>query len=337
MTPTTDNRQAVTQEMPAVEMVENIYQVRLPLPFALNHVNCYVLRDDDGWTILDTGLNRPEIQATWQRAFDQLEIEPTMVRQIIVSHMHPDHFGLAGWFQQLTGAPVLMSPREQALARHVWFNDGWNADDMTDYWYLAGIVEDIRDVVTAATTRLRSATMPLPAHIADLASGSSIRLAGRDFRTIHAPGHSDGQLIFYDQSDRLLLSADQVLMKITPNIGLWPETEPDPLGRYLDSLRSLLALDVTLALPGHRNPIEDWQRRLNELLIHHDTRLAHVREAAGAGRTGLEVAHRVFDFSRFTEHEVRFAVAETMSHLEYLADRNEIKRVEGEVRRYRVS
>ncbi len=99
------------------EVAENIYQVRLPLPFALNHVNCYMLRDDEGWTMLDTGLDQPDVRAAWHEVCTELELEPQLIRQIVLTHMHPDHFGLAGYFQHLTGAPVYLSPRERDLPR----------------------------------------------------------------------------------------------------------------------------------------------------------------------------------------------------------------------------
>src|SRR5512143_2121603 len=110
------------------EVAPGIFQVRLPLPFALNHVNCYLLEDDEGWTILDTGLDQPDIRHTWEEALAALAIEPEHVHQIVLTHMHPDHFGLAGYFQALTGAPVYLSPRERELAQMVWVENAWRSE-----------------------------------------------------------------------------------------------------------------------------------------------------------------------------------------------------------------
>lgn len=305
-------------------IVENIYQIRLPLPFALNHVNCYLARDDDGWSMLDSGLNWPEAHHAWQAAFAELQIDVTQIRRIILTHMHPDHFGMAGYFQRITGAPVYLSPREAALAQTVWVEDGWRQELSSDFWQCAGVTDGVLETVTSQTDRLRQMTMPHPT-IQLLEPGTSIEMAGRTWQAIQAPGHADGQLIFYNADEQLLLCGDQVLMKITPNIGLWPTTEPNPLGRYLHSLTHLAALNVRLALPGHGRLIEEWQTRLAELQTHHTARLAKMLDAVEDGASALTVAQRVFNFNNFSDHEVRFAVAETLAHLEYLVLQDELQ------------
>jgi glyoxylase-like metal-dependent hydrolase (beta-lactamase superfamily II) len=315
-------------------VAENIWQVRLPLPFALNHVNCYLLRDDEGWTMLDTGLDQPNVRAAWHEACTHFDLEPQQIRQIVLTHMHPDHFGLSGYFQHLTGAPVYLSPRERELAQTVWVEDGWRPELVAEYWRMGGIPNDVRALISDQTENLRHMTMPHPQEISTIAPGDTIRMGGRDFLAIHAPGHSDGQLIFYDAADKLILCGDQVLKSITPNIGLWPSTEADPLGRYLDSLECLAGLEVRLALPGHGGVITEWQARLCSLEEHHRARLEETRRAVEGSATALEVSRRLFNFGALTEHEVRFAVAEAMAHLDYLARRNVITFSDNGVRRY---
>ncbi len=304
-------------------LAENIYQIRLPLPFALNHVNCYLLREDDGWTMLDTGLNWAESQQAWQVAFAALQIKPAQIRRIILTHMHPDHFGMAGYFQILTDAPLYLSPREAELAQTVWVENGWRQALTHAFWQQAGVTGTVLATVTEQTERLRQMTMPHPIHMQHLIPGTTLAMGGRTWQVIHAPGHADGQIIFYDRAEQLLLCGDQVLQKITPNIGIWPTTEPDPLGRYLHSLTELTQLPVRLALPGHGSPIEAWQTRLHELQTHHATRLAQMAAAANDA-TALTVAQQIFNFARFSEHEVRFAVAETLAHLDYLVQQGQL-------------
>jgi len=309
-------------------IAENIYQIRLPLPFALNHVNCYLLRDPDGWTMLDTGLNWPESQQAWQAAFAELEIDDSQLRRIILTHMHPDHFGSAGYWQERTGAPVYMSPREAELARTVWVENGWRAELSSGFWQRAGVTAALLETVTTTTDRLRQRTMPHPATIEHLLPGATIAMAERNWQILHAPGHADGQLIFYNLAEQLLLSGDQVLMKITPNIGLWPTTEANPLERYLHSLSQLAMLPVRVLWPGHGRAITEWSVRLAELQSHHQQRLAKMVDATTDGASALTVAQRVFDFGKFSDHEVRFAVAETLAHLEYLVLAGELRREE---------
>lgn len=307
-------------------IAENIYQIRLPLPFALNHVNCYLLRDEDGWTMLDTGLNWPESQQAWQAAFAELQIDEKQLHRIILTHMHPDHFGSAGYFQERTGAPVYMSPREAELARTVWIEDGWREELSSGFWQRAGVTGAVLETVTTTTDRLRQRTMPHPVIVEHLLPDTTIAVAGRDWQILHAPGHADGQIIFYDAAEQLLLSGDQVLMKITPNIGLWPTTEANPLERYLYSLTQLAALPVRIAWPGHGRAITEWSARLAELQSHHQQRLAKMMDATAGGASALTVAQRVFNFDKFSDHEVRFAVAETLAHLEYLQGQSELQR-----------
>ena len=205
-------------------VAENIYSVRLPLPFALNHVNCYLLRDDDGWTIVDAGLNRPEIRELWQDAWRELAIAPHDIRRIILTHMHPDHFGLAGWLQAQTGAPVFLSPRERTIAQVTWLDEvtAERQAAVERYLHAAGVSPEVETIIHGQQEYLRSLTFPHPHDILTLAPGEFVTMGGRRFQSIHAPGHADGQLIFYSAADRLLLCGDQVLNRISPNIGVWP-------------------------------------------------------------------------------------------------------------------
>jgi glyoxylase-like metal-dependent hydrolase (beta-lactamase superfamily II) len=255
----------------------------------------------------------------------------------VLTHMHPDHFGLAGYFQHLTGAPVYLSPRERDLAHTVWVENGWQPEQVAEYWRMGGIPQEVRGVIAHHTERLRQMTMPHPHEITLLCPGDIVEMGGRQFRAIHAPGHSDGQLVFWDASDGLMLCGDQVLKSITPNIGLWPSTEADPLGRYLDSLRALAALPVRLALPGHGSPITEWQARIAQLEAHHAQRLDATLHAVQGGATALDVTRRLFDFEALTEHEVRFAVAEAMAHLDYLTQRGAIEFSDNGARHYRAA
>ena len=316
------------------QIAADIFQVCLPLPFALNHVNCYLLRGDTGWTVFDTGLNTPAGREGWQAAFAALEIGPGDIEQIILTHVHPDHYGMAGWLQEWCGAPVWMSPREAELEELVWKrNDLVGA--MLRMFGQAGVPAEAKEKMIGATGKTRQLTLPHPHTVKLLQPGTTLTIGQRQLTALHAPGHSDGQLIFYDSADKLMLSGDQVLIKITPNIGLWPMTDPDPLGRYLASLRELMAFDVRVALPGHGPLINDWRGRLVEIQQHHAERLETMMASInGSGLTPYQVSAYAFNLDRLSPHEVRFAIAETLAHLEYLVQQQHLHRSENGVLRY---
>lgn len=309
-------------------LLPNLYQLRLPLPFALNHVNVYLLRDAQGWTVVDTGLHTPTGEAGWQAAFAELSIEPHQIHTIVLTHFHPDHFGMAGWLHERSGARVLLAPREIELAEEVWMHRADHDDPSLRHFLRHGMPADLVKQVVGAIAALRAATRPHPP-LTPLPAGTWLTMGERRFLAIHAPGHSDGQLVFYAPDDRLALVGDQVLLKITPHIGVWPESEPDPLRKYLASLNELATLEVELALPGHGKTITGWAERVTELQAHHHERLAAMLEAVRNGaETAFAVAQHVFAVERFTPHEARFAIAETIAHLELLVADSLIKRHE---------
>ncbi len=304
------------------QITDDIYQLRLPLPFALNHINSYLLRGTHGWTIVDTGINTPDAQQAWRAAFAELDIQPKDIEQVVLTHLHPDHFGLAGWLVSLAAEqgkaiPVRLGEQENQMFAFVW--DNTDPHEFLVYLRLGGVSDAIIKAIADSYLDTLRMTYPRAFTRETLAEGAWVRLGDRDFTSIRTPGHSDGHIVFYDPSDQLALSGDHVLLTITPNIGLWTHTQSDPLGRYLHTLETLQALNLRLALPGHRAVITDWCARLQELYAHHQTRLTHALEAVEQGLdTGYKATYHIFDTNKFSHHEWRFAIAETLAHLEHL-------------------
>lgn len=309
------------QFSPVHAIADDIFQLHIPLPFLLNRVNVYLIRGDHGWTVVDTGLHHPDALAAWDAAFSELGFLPNDIEQIVLTHTHPDHFGLAGWLQNRADQPppVYLSPIELALSDVQWRSES-NDPLIFESMERGGAPSSLARAIVEGIQGTRAMTTPQPSGQLPLPPDSTIQMGRRVFRTIHAPGHSDGQLMFYDEGDGLLLSGDHVLNKITPNIGLWSAGDRHPLRHFLDSLREVRALDVRVALPGHKTLITDWRGRIDELLHHHTERLERVRSAVDGGATTYQVATAMFDFSRLTTHEMRFAMVEAAAHLEYLVE-----------------
>ncbi len=318
-----------------VQVAEGVYRVTTPVPFrALRTVNCYLLRGPDGWDVVDTGLKTPEALAVWNAAFDQLGIAPGDIHQIILTHHHPDHLGLAGHFQQLAQeagrrvVPVRISPREFEIIGIIWGSDRKTRNQLMEAFFArcglpdpAGTNFSPREI-----EGMRRMMLPTPAITGDLRPGETAQIGARWFEMIHTPGHSDGHLIFYDPTDGLLLAGDHVLPHITPNISFWPGVEPDPLGRYLNSLGGLKTLDANQALPGHGGVITEWTPRLGVLETHHDERLDVMQHAVGRGATVFDVSQNVFSHRRLDRHQIRMAVTETLAHLDHLTGRGRLRR-----------
>lgn len=315
------------------EIASDILQLRLPLPFRLNHIYSYLIRDNDEWVVVDCGLNTSLTRQIWQAVFSELNIKH--VNRIIVTHAHPDHIGLAGWMQQLTGAQVLISADEQRQVNETWRNLETMMDDMTAWYLRHGLDERWSQEVVDETRRTANRTHPLPTSETVVPYETNLKIGARTFRTMRGAGHSHGQLMLYDVEDKLLLCADHVLLQITPHVGYWPGLTVNPLKQFLNSLRALAPLDVRLGLPGHRALITDWTGRCEELQVHHAERLDITANCVPAGgATAREVAQAVFRLNDLNIHETRFAMAETLSHLELLVERGCISAERGTTTQY---
>ncbi|HEU4328544.1 MAG TPA: MBL fold metallo-hydrolase [Roseiflexaceae bacterium] len=316
------------------EVAAGIYQIRLPLPFALRSVNTYLLRDGTGWTLVDAGLNHAPSRALWEAALGQLGVAPASVQRIVLTHAHPDHYGAAGWLQERSGAPVLLSPGEQAFARRMWRGEGAGERAIVALFSRHGLPGALAAQVADDIARLRAQTQPAP-EWDTIDAGDTLLAGGRRFEAIATPGHSEGHLAFFCADERLMLCGDTVLTKITPNIGRWPEGPPDPLADFLTTLERLERLPVDLALPGHGPLIRNFAERLGELRAHHKARLDQMEQIARPGATAFAVCSSVFQVDQLSTHQLRFALAETLAHLEHLVGVGRLERVEDDPVRYK--
>jgi glyoxylase-like metal-dependent hydrolase (beta-lactamase superfamily II) len=320
-------------------VADGIIRVEIPLPFALKLVNCYLVRGSDGWVLIDTGIGWPPALDAWHAALVQHDLRPRDIVAIVVTHNHPDHVGLAGWWQQQSDAPVLMTHTEAAIARTVWSDGERSGRGMADHFARHGMPRAWAGSVIDSTVEIQRMVAPLPVITPlEIAAGESraIAIAGRSFEAIVLPGHSDGQLCLYESRTRALICADQVLARISPNISVWPGTAPDPLRRYLASFAQLESLDVRLVLPGHGPAFSDLPGRLIELHDHHARRLADMLSALQAmdGATAYEIARRIFPAAQTTPAQIRFALGETIAHLDYLVSDGRAERTDAAPVRY---
>ncbi len=305
-----------------------VYRVPIPVPLPLRYINCYLIRGERGWAVVDTGMHDAHTEAAWEAVFAQLGLVPQQIETILITHYHPDHYGMAGWMQQRTGAPVLMAPIEAEIVRRTWESDQRETSGRNRSFFARhGMPAEVCDAIVAMM--LDAATQILPRPTLTLIDiNEPLQLGDIAWQVLSLPGHSDGQTCLYDSQSELLLIADHVLPKITPNISLWPEARPDPLSAYLASFSALVDLPVRLALPGHGRPFGGLAERCREIAAHHDERLEQMAQAAGSGQSAWEISAVVFPLSELSAHQIRFAVAETLAHLVFLEQAGRVVRDE---------
>lgn len=320
------------QPIGEVERVfEGVYQLKLPVPFPLKFIASYLVEGRGGWTVIDPGFDYPPAREAWESGATKLGLDLDHgVEHVVVTHLHPDHIGLARWLEERSGAPVWMLEGEIENARHVW-DPARGTEDFARFLVRNGMDPETAES-TAGTTRLG---IRLPENLQPLRPGDTLELGDGHARVLHTPGHSDFHFVLHDERRRLLFAGDQLLLKITPNIGLWTYTAPRPLERYLDSIKGLRGLDVDLVFPGHGPLFHDLSGRIDELVLHHEERLSVMHAAFDdEPATPFEIARRVFA-DDLTAHQLRFALAETLAHLEYLVGDGRAERLDGDVVGYR--
>jgi glyoxylase-like metal-dependent hydrolase (beta-lactamase superfamily II) len=326
------NEQSNAREL--IQQLDNGWlQVKVPLPFSLKYVNAYlVLEPDGGYTVIDPGLHTAEAVAAWERVLQSLGISFSDIVQIVLTHQHPDHYGLAGLFQQRSGATVWISRASQRYAERMWGMNRSLADQLVEVFRLHGMPADLRQGIKDNLDGFVAMVSPYPS-VSYVEAGEPFEFGGIEWTTIEAHGHAEGQVLFYDAASRWIICGDQVMPDITPNVSVVPGEREDPLQAFLVSLQQLSKLDVALALPGHRDPFTDFASRCEGLIAHHERRLdaivALLQDQPDASATGFAMCELLFG-SRITHnlHNLRFAAAETLAHLVRLEKQGRVERLE---------
>ncbi len=321
-----------------VTVAEGVLWFRLPLPYRLDHVNIYLLADGDGWAAVDTGLGDAHCREQWQAILDG-PLAGTRLTRLIVTHFHPDHVGLAGWLAERFALPLHM-PRSEYLYSLSLQNMpvDFGSAVYRDFYRRHGLANDVIDQVLSGGHEYLRRTTGLPSSYHRLEHGRELRVGRRVFRVITGAGHALEQAILYCAQERLLLAADQVIAKISPNIGVYAiEPEADALGDYLRSLNALIEAvpgDV-LVLPGHGLPFYGLHARAEALMQHHKERCGLIRAACrNAPRTAAELVPVVFP-RPLDPHQTGFAFVEVLAHVNYMLGRGELRAShDGEQRRY---
>lgn len=301
--------------MQASQVGDGIVRITFPLPFGIEHVHCYAIETGEGWLIVDTGLGVDNAEQRWVAALEHLG---GSVERIFVTHFHPDHVGAAAALARLAGAPVLQGREDYRQCVNAWGRA--DAPDvlaayMADHGLPNDDAEQMRSEATALSQFVHYVCDPVAIGDGDDVDGWTV---------VHLPGHADGHLGLL--RDGALIAGDALLATISPNVGLYPDARPDPLGDYFTSLERIGQLAPRVAFGGHGPTMEDPAARVHELVAHHRERLEVTHDALDTTpRTAYDVSLRLFP-EELAPVQRRFALAETLAHLEYLVLRGLVRR-----------
>ena len=312
----------------AVEIAPDVRWMRLAMPIALDHINVYAMRDGDGWAVVDTGLNLPASRDEWDRLLAG-PLEGRTVTQVICTHLHPDHIGLAGWLCRRFDAPLVMTRLEYVMARMLIADTGRPApEEGADFYRAAGWDEAQLESYRSGYGGFGKAVAELPAGYVRMREGDRLSIGGREWRVVVGEGHSPEHACLWREDDGLVLGGDQILPKISSNVSVWPtEPDADPLGDWLVSLERMKQVlpDDVLVLPSHGEPFRGVHTRLDALIRGHRTALRRLERALARPCRAVDVFAALF--ARPVGDGVRgMATGESLAHLNHLLRQRRVSR-----------
>jgi glyoxylase-like metal-dependent hydrolase (beta-lactamase superfamily II) len=308
---------------PPLELAPGLYQLTIPLPFRLNHVHVYLVEADDGFILIDTGVNTSEAFTGLKRKLHDIGLDFRDLSQLVITHFHSDHCGQAARIRDLGQVQVVMGHAERAI----WEGVQAGMDDQREEQFRQhGLPPEQAKQHAEVLPYLKGLSAPFEVDLR-VDQGDTLLAKRRRLEAFITPGHTPGHVCLFLPEEKIMFSGDHILQKITPNIGLHPHSGPDPLGDYLQSLHATLALGARQLLPSHGPLVEDPETRIRELLQHHDLRLQSCVDALGSiPQTAYDVSLQVFGTG--LDHFGRWmALGETLSHLEHLVHQGQVAKV----------
>jgi glyoxylase-like metal-dependent hydrolase (beta-lactamase superfamily II) len=320
-----------------LEVAPGVRWLRMGLPFALNHINLWLLEDEQlnadgklqqGWTIIDCGISNEDTRAAWEQIFAN-ELDGLPVLRVIATHCHPDHVGLSQWLCQRWQVPLYMSTGEYGFARLMSAGlPGADGPSMVPHFRQHGVVDPSMLAQLEARKSYYPTLVPaVPESFIRLQDGKSLEIGGRQWQIITGFGHSPEHVALYCQQSDTLISGDMVLPRISTNVSVFAiEPESDAVGAFLESLQKFMPLPfTTLVLPSHGKPFRGLQIRITQLMEHHAERLAEVKIACVTPQSAADIVPIMFR-RELDMHQLTFALGEALAHLHRLWIAGELKR-----------
>ena len=310
------------QDLPApgttLEVAPGVRWLRMPLPFQLDHINLWLLRDDDGWTIVDTGIGNEITRGYWEKIF--AGIENLKINRVVLTHYHPDHAGNAAWLCERFGVELWMTQGEYLTAHAVRVaTAGYTTSAVLEVFRKNGLGEDRRGAMTGGGNRYAKLVPEFPHSYRRVLEGERLRIDGRDWRAIVGFGHAPEHMSLYCADLNVLIAGDMLLSTISTNVSVWSvDPEGDPLRLFLDSIAAYRKLPAdVLVLPSHGKPFRGAHDRVGQLEQHHKDRFAELLQSLDEPKSAAELLGVLFR-RPLDAHQTFFAMGEAIAHLHYL-------------------
>jgi glyoxylase-like metal-dependent hydrolase (beta-lactamase superfamily II) len=326
----------------ALEVAPGVKWIRMALPFALDHINLWLLRDTidgvEGWTAVDCCIDRPESRAQWEQVFENA-LEGMPILRVIVTHMHPDHIGLAHWLCERWTCRLWMSATDYNAARiGTYSTNSFGGEAHARFFASHGMCDaDSLDQIKKRSSYYPNLVPAVPSQYHRIRDGQTVRIGGHDWQCISGYGHAPEHIALYCSPLGVLISGDMVLPRISTNVSVYDqEPEADSLTHFLDSLDKYLPLpEATLVLPSHGKPFTGLHERVQQLKDHHRDRLQEVIDACSTRPCSAMDIIPVMFTRALDLHQMTFAMGEAVAHLHRLWYTGELSRTLGEDGIYR--
>lgn len=313
-------------ELLLTEVAEGVHELRLPIPFEDGHVNVFLLPDGGTVDLIDCGMNAPESLDQLQEAMRRVAGRQARLRSLLVTHIHPDHYGAAGVLTHDWGAQLYLHRLEIPLVHPRYLELDALVADVHRYLLANGVPGRDAEAMQNASRSFAKSVTTSPRAI-PLDGAETLWLGRRRLRVEWTPGHSPGHVCLYDPADRLLFAGDELLPEDTPNIGLHPQSTPNPLDDFLTSLRRLADLAPSQVLPAHGRPFATAQQRVEQLVAFHEKRKDRILKLLGAETlSAWDVALGLWGH-REHQWEQRLALQEALAHLQAMAEEDRLEKL----------
>ncbi|HEX7264730.1 MAG TPA: MBL fold metallo-hydrolase [Candidatus Dormibacteraeota bacterium] len=311
-------------ELALSEVAEGVFELRLPIPFEDGLVNVFLFADGEDVDLLDCGMNSDESVSAIHSAVSQ--VGGKRIRRLVVTHIHPDHYGAAGAFAGDGGADLYLHRLEVPLVNPRYVELEHLVKEVHTYLLVNGVPPGEAEVLSNSQRALSQVVKPAETSV-QLDGAETLDMGRRRVRVEWTPGHSPGHICLYERDEKVLFAGDHMLPELSPNIGLHPQSTPDPLHEYLDGLQRLAAYGPRLILPAHGRPFHDAAGRVTALAAHHRRRLDQILEiVAGGEMNAWQVAIKLWG-PRDNLYEKRLALQEGLAHLQALAVEGKLEKL----------